>query len=289
MLEAIDPLLADVTAAQDGSREALERVVRSIAPAIRRLALRFFGCPDHAEDAAQEALVRVVTRLETFEGGSAFTTWAYRVAVHRFLSLKRSPLEREARSFEEFEDDLAADTGPLPRTPPSPEHELVLAEIRVGCTLAMLTCLEREARMAYILGEIMELEQDDACHILACSASAYRKRLERARARVTGLMKRRCGVFDAANHCQCEARIPIATARGYLNPKSLVYAPTLDGAHGTQGFREVVGHIRRLEEAQRAAALYQSHPEPRPRADFAAELRALLSPFSSSGAAEAQG
>jgi len=38
------------------------------------------------EDAAQETLVRVIDRLNTFEGRSQFTTWAYKIAVHFALT-----------------------------------------------------------------------------------------------------------------------------------------------------------------------------------------------------------
>ena len=41
----------------------------------------FHGQPVDAEYAAQEALVRLVTHLSSFEGRSRFTTWAYTVAV----------------------------------------------------------------------------------------------------------------------------------------------------------------------------------------------------------------
>lgn len=39
-----------------------------------------------AEDTAQEALIRIIDRLDTFEGRSKFTTWAYKVAINLALS-----------------------------------------------------------------------------------------------------------------------------------------------------------------------------------------------------------
>lgn len=39
-----------------------------------------------AEETAQEALLRVLARLDTFEGRSQFTTWVYKVAVRVALS-----------------------------------------------------------------------------------------------------------------------------------------------------------------------------------------------------------
>jgi hypothetical protein len=54
--------------AAEGDRDALTDVVREIQHPMYRLALRFLGNPDDAQDACQEILIRIVTRLGTFEG-----------------------------------------------------------------------------------------------------------------------------------------------------------------------------------------------------------------------------
>ena len=93
----------DVQAALAGDKEALERLVERVEPLVYRLALRFFGNRADAEDASQEALIQIVTRLDRFSGRSAFTTWAYSVATRRFLSLARPG----GPTFEEFDEELA--------------------------------------------------------------------------------------------------------------------------------------------------------------------------------------
>ncbi len=55
------------------------------------LALRFLWAPQDAEDATQEILVRIITRLSSFEGRSEFTTWAHRVAVNHLTQLQEEP------------------------------------------------------------------------------------------------------------------------------------------------------------------------------------------------------
>lgn len=271
----VDPHAADVAAAVGGDRDALERLVRAMQPLVHRLALRFFGCPAHADDGMQEALIQVITHLAAFDGRSAFTTWVYRVATNKFLSMARSPAEREALTFEQFDDDLSM---PLPdareRHGIDPAHELLIAEVRIGCTLAMLLCLDRDARLAYILGAIAELDHHTAAEILDCSTAAYRKRLERARTQVTGLMRRRCGVFgDAGATCQCERRLPLAISRGHVRPERLVFARA---SEQVATFPAVFEEIHRLQDVQRAAALYQSHPDPVAKADVGARLSAML-------------
>ncbi|HET7542433.1 MAG TPA: RNA polymerase sigma factor [Polyangiaceae bacterium] len=268
-----DTLARDVSDARNGNRAALESVVRAIEPLVSRLALRFFGCPHYAEDAAQEALVRIVIKLDSVDTQSAFSTWAYRVAINKFLSMARSPAERQAMSLEDFDEDLAQPLGSASGLEADTELALTLAELRIGCTLAMLLCLDRDARLAYILGAIVELDHQAAADILECAPATYRKRLERARDAITGLMKRRCGVFDADNHCQCAGRIPVATSRGHLNPNSLVFASSVEQV---RHFPEILSHIRKLEEVQRAAEIYRSHPDPLSRGSFVEQLRHLL-------------
>src|SRR3954470_21287808 len=79
----------DVAAALDGDSEALTRLVEGVRSPVFRLALRFFGNRADAEDASQEALIQIVTRLDRFSGRSAFETWAYSVASREFLSVAR--------------------------------------------------------------------------------------------------------------------------------------------------------------------------------------------------------
>jgi hypothetical protein len=86
-------------------------------------------------------------------------------------------------------------------------------------------------------------------------------------------MKRRCGVFDAGNGCHCAERIPTAKSRGHLNPTNLVFASS---AEQLRRFPEVLSHIRQIEEVQRAAEIYRSHPDPISRGSFVDQLQHLL-------------
>src|ERR671921_1505843 len=89
-----EPLEELVSAARDGDARALERLVRAIHDRIYRLALRMTGRPPDAEDATQEILIRVITRLSTFRGEAAFTTWVHRIAVNYLLDRSKSSAER---------------------------------------------------------------------------------------------------------------------------------------------------------------------------------------------------
>jgi RNA polymerase sigma factor (sigma-70 family) len=262
----------DVAAALDGDSDALTRLVERVRSPVFGLALRFFGNRADAEDASQEALIQIVTRLDRFSGRSAFETWAYSVASRKFLSIARGgpPL-----SFEQFSEELA--NVPAPgmgvAPPPDVDADLLAEELRIGCTLAMLLCLDPAHRMAYILGEIMGLDHGTAAEVLDISPAAFRKRLQRAREGIVGLMSRRCGLFDPANPCRCAKRVPVAIELGRVDPRALVLAGPIEQA---RRFPRVLEEIRRLDEAERAGALYRAHPEAHPKADLAGFIRRLF-------------
>src|SRR5690242_12374010 len=145
--EALEAL---VRSAQAGDRAALELVVSAIQPQVHGLAWRFLWHPEDAEDATQEILVRIVTRLAGFRGASAFRTWVFRVACNTLLNTRRRRMEERALTLEAFADDL---TGGLSDEPvaiaPPVEEALLVEEVKIGCTTAMLLCLDREHRLAY--------------------------------------------------------------------------------------------------------------------------------------------
>src|SRR5262245_64054099 len=220
-----------VRLAQGGDRAALESVVKEIQPQMYGLALRFLWHPDDALDATQEILVRIVTKLASFRGESGFRTWAFQVACNALRTLRRQRMERPGMSLEAFAADLATglSDSPLVTSPPV-EESLLWEEVRIGCTTAMLLCLDREHRLAYILGEILELDHRTAAAALDVSPDAYRQRLARARAEIVGLMKARCGLAHPENPCRCPRRVATAVARGHLDPARLLFATSAEQA-----------------------------------------------------------
>lgn len=267
-------LEAAVNEAQAGSRDALEEVVSAVKDDVYGLALRFLWHPQDAEDASQEILVRIVTRLGSFRADSSFRTWVYRVAVNTLLNIKRSRMEEARLTFTSFGADLDA----LPEaaslaTPPDAERALLLEEVRVGCTMGMLLCLDRPHRMAYILGEILDLGHREAAAILEVTPAAFRQRLSRARRSIVAFMTDKCGLANPDNPCRCSRRLPVAIARGRVVPGKLQLA----GSGATaRAFPETLETIRSLEAARRAVALYQAQPEPRTPPSLAELVRSIV-------------
>jgi RNA polymerase sigma factor (sigma-70 family) len=265
----VEPGEADlVRAALAGDSDALERVVRTVQDAVYRLALRMTGLPPDAEDATQEILIRVVTRLSSWRSEASLTTWAYRIAVNYLLNQRRrTTMERREWTFDALGADLVDGLADYS----GPDAELLAEEVRLRCTQAMLQCLDRAERLVYVLGEVFELPSDQAAWILRTTPAAYRKRLERARRQVRAFVQGNCGLVNSDAACHCSRRITPAKALGRLDPRgpSLVGHPTTDG---------VPWAARQMHQLHDAASVLSRHPDyAAPRARTEAVLTLLRS------------
>jgi RNA polymerase sigma factor (sigma-70 family) len=148
-----------VEKARAGNKSALEQIIEQIQGKVYNLALRMLWHPEDARDATQEVLIRVITHLGTFHGESAFMTWVYRVATNCLKTMHKSRLEEQQYTFERFGSELDEGLSDAAiQIEDTTQVPLLLEEVKIGCTMGMLLCLDRQHRLAYILGEILELD-----------------------------------------------------------------------------------------------------------------------------------
>ncbi|MGH3141940.1 MAG: RNA polymerase sigma factor, partial [Gaiellales bacterium] len=210
--------------AAEGDRGALSELVREIQHPMYRLALRFLGNADDAQDACQEILIRIVTRLGTFEGRSKSTTRAYTVAIRSLLRTRRRLHESSVQGAEQYAAALDAGLGDVDPTLEEAEYRLLSEEVRISCTYGMLLCLPRAQRAAYLLADVLGLTDGEGADILDCSRAAFRQRVSRARRTLRFVIDNRCGLVDPANACRCGRQIASAEAAGVLDRARLPLA-----------------------------------------------------------------
>ena len=68
--------------ARDGERDAFRQLLERNYDLIYRVAYRFSGNPDNAEDIAQDVCVGLVGKLASFRGEARFSSWLYRVTLN---------------------------------------------------------------------------------------------------------------------------------------------------------------------------------------------------------------
>jgi len=250
--------------ALDGDREALDALVRALQGDIYGLALRMLWNREDAEDATQEILIRIVTRLSQFGFRSRLKTWAYRLAVNFILDVKKSATERLHLSFERFADDL--ENGLQPASASDAEQSLLVDEVKVGCSLAMLQCLDRPHRAAYVLGEVMELSGPEAAEVLAISPELFRKRLQHAREAVVGFLRAHCGLVSDAAPCRCHLRVPSESLAETDGARPLQFA------RRATSFQEARALVRQVDEARWALEVHRTSLPRASSIDFAERL-----------------
>jgi RNA polymerase sigma factor (sigma-70 family) len=239
--------------AMGGNRDALDHLVRALQGDIYGLSLRMLCNREDAEDATQEILVRIVTRLSQFDFRSKLKTWVYRVAVNYILDVKKSAVERLHLSFERFAEDLTSELDL--EAPSETEESLLVEEVKIGCTFGMLQCLDRPHRLAYVLGEIMELPGADAAEVLEISPELFRKHLQHARAAILSFTKSYCGLVSDAAPCKCNRQAPNAVRLGKMRPG------TCNFAAAPSSFQQTKAMVRQVEEARWTLQVHRtSHP-----------------------------
>lgn len=267
-------LSTQVERAKEGDRQALEAIVAAVRDSLYNLALRMLWHPADAEDATQEILIRIVTHLGSFRGESAFTTWAYRVASNYLLTTRKRRAEREELTFARFAEQLDEGLGPAEVSLANDvEQRLLLEEVKIGCTQGMLLCLDRDHRLAYILGHVFALKSQEAAEITGVTPATFRKRLSRARKRLHQFMERKCGLVNEDCPCRCERRLDYAVETGRIDPGHLLFArqpvaATPDGP--------TLKAVREMEHLHSAADLLRGHPHYAMPGQSAAIVRRLL-------------
>jgi RNA polymerase sigma factor (sigma-70 family) len=210
--------------AAEGDGESLSALIHELQNPMYRLALRFLGHPEDAQDACQEILIRIITNLGTFEGRSKFTTWAYTVATRSLLRTRKRVVESSVRGPEAFAALLDAGLGEVDPTLEEAEYRLLCEEVRISCTYGMLLCVPRPQRAAYLLGDVIGLTDAEGGEILGCSRSAFRQRVSRARRTLRQVIDKRCGLVDPANPCACGRQIAAGESHGTLSRDHLAFA-----------------------------------------------------------------
>ncbi|MBX2800517.1 MAG: RNA polymerase sigma factor [Myxococcales bacterium] len=223
------------TAAIDGDARALADLCAALRDPVFRLCVRMLGRPSLAEEATHDVMVKVITRLGSFEGRSAIRTWVHTIAVRHVRDLLRRRQPEPAMDEEQFTQLLEAGLSYGETQPaPSPEDHALLAEVRLSCTQGMLTILSVEQRLALVLVDLLGLNSNEAAEIAGVTAPAFRKRLSRARERLAAFLRQRCGVVEPSARCSCEAQLPAKRALGLCEarqPFTTLATGDLETAH----------------------------------------------------------
>jgi len=169
-----------IAQAQKGSTEALEQLLRQYQNYIYAIALGILRTPCDAEDAAQEAMLRIFKALPKFRLEASFSTWIYRITINCCTDMLRKNARKQTVPLEEAAE--AADC----LTP-----DELLERTRITEQMhAAIEKLDEEYKQIILLREMQRLSYDELAVKLNCSLPAVKSRLYRARVQLRDICKK---------------------------------------------------------------------------------------------------
>jgi RNA polymerase sigma factor (sigma-70 family) len=164
-----------VASARAAEPHAMDDLLAAARPLVLRRCAKFLPYRDDAEEAAQEALLTIATRLDDFGARGSFAGWVTVIASNQALQTYRSMKKR----FDDVGVDAAGDR-PDPRT----------TSVIAGTRLDLLDALERlqldhpAAVEAFVLRDLGALPYDEIAQLTGAPVGTVKARIHTARAYV---------------------------------------------------------------------------------------------------------
>jgi RNA polymerase sigma-70 factor (ECF subfamily) len=137
------------------------------------------------EEVTQESLLRILDRLNTFEGRSQFTTWAHKIAIRIALSELRRKRWRDS-SLDELVDneEAPAPESLLEDSNAGPETAVERADMMTRVRRIIAEELTDRQREALLLLSVQDMPMEEAAKRLKTNRNALYKLLHDARLRL---------------------------------------------------------------------------------------------------------
>ena len=159
-----------VRRSQDGDRQAFAALVEKYWERIYRWLYRLTHHQQTAEDLAQEAFLKALAHLESFNRGGNFQAWLYRIAYNSFLNQRRGAGRMTLEIYPEN----------LPAGGSGPEDDALSKEVLQQVARAVGR-LPADFRAAFLLRVEEELSFREIADVLGTTEQTARWRMFKAR------------------------------------------------------------------------------------------------------------
>ena len=176
----------NVAAARRGDETAIRALIKANNQRLFRVARAVLRDDAEAEDVVQETYVKAFTRLASFRGDSAFSTWLTRIALNEALGRRRR--KRPTVDIDMIEETSSAEIIAFPGA--SPEAEAGRSEMRTMLAAAIDT-LPEPFRLVFVLREIEELDVAETAGFLGIKPETVKTRLFRARRLIRAALEKK--------------------------------------------------------------------------------------------------
>lgn len=165
------------------STETIAALVAEYSPALYRVAYSVMRNSAEAEDAVQEAFLRVLRHRDKLHEIRDLRVWLVRITWNVVLDKKRRSKTRPEN------DDIADYARVLPSSDRRADDEIISSQEH-GRILALIDRLPAKERQALLLSAVEELTTAQIASVLKTTESSIRSRIFRARRELSAMLEK---------------------------------------------------------------------------------------------------
>lgn len=151
----------------------------ALLPRLRRFARALAGAPDRADDLVQSACERALRARDTFQPGTRFDAWMFRILRNVWIDAGRRAGARggEHAALDEVAEQAGWDG-----------REVVETRLMLARTRDAIAALPPESREVVVLVCVEELSYREAAEVLDIPVGTVMSRLSRARVKLANTL-----------------------------------------------------------------------------------------------------
>ncbi|MDF2722705.1 MAG: DNA-directed polymerase subunit sigma [Paenibacillus sp.] len=167
-----------IEAAQSGDRDALITLLRDIETDVYRTAFYMLKNEQDAKDAAQEALIRIYTKINTYEVKAQFKTWVQRIVTN--ICIDKFRRTKATVSIEEHNMVFSASSN---------VEDLIMSGIAAKDIQEAIALLPEHHRTVVVLRYLQDFSYNEIADSLDLPLNTVKSYLYRARQQLQSLLQ----------------------------------------------------------------------------------------------------
>ena len=177
-----------------GDSEAMSRLITKYQDRVYNTILKICGNKDDAAELTQETFVKVIEKINSFEGKSAFYTWLFRIAVNLTYNYCKRRAKLPTYSLEALSGKQLENSKSQFKTFLADESALDPAQIAQNkeisqIAMAALGRLDDDHRVLLVLRDIEGMAYNDIAVTLQIELGTVKSRLSRARTKMKDILE----------------------------------------------------------------------------------------------------
>jgi len=177
---------------RQGDSDATERLIIKYQDRIHNVIFKICQNRDDAAELTQETFVKLIEKIDTFKGNSAFYTWLFRIAINLTYTHCKRSVKLGMKSLDGTAEAEAAGAQLKDFLTDSTEADpTVLAQKKevVQLIMAALGKLDEDHRAVIVLRDIEGMTYAEISETLEIGLGTVKSRLSRARANLKDILE----------------------------------------------------------------------------------------------------